>query len=260
MMPKAFSRTVMTNGYTTTDLRTPPIRKLVQEIMKRLLLSHTLILMLALLPQVSAWSDTTLYVSDELSIPIRSGASTQYRILKFLQSGTPLSVLESDEESGYSRVETPDGKEGWVETSKLMRQQSARDRIILINQRMEQMKAREGDLKKTIADLESQRNDLQQQTADLNRKSRAQEDELEKLRKTAAEPIMISRQNRTLEHELAQERATTQALEQENQELKDRGIKEWFMIGAGVSLGSLFFGLIIPNFKWRRKRNSWGDF
>jgi hypothetical protein len=71
----------MTNGYTIADLRTPPIRKLVQEIMKRLLLSHTLILMLALLPQVSAWSDTTLYVSDELSIPIRSGASTQYRIL-----------------------------------------------------------------------------------------------------------------------------------------------------------------------------------
>jgi SH3 domain protein len=228
--------------------------------MKRLSLNHTLIFMLALLPQTSAWSATTLYVSDELSIPLRTGGSNQYRILKFLESGTALNVLESDEDSGYSRVETSDGKEGWVETGKLMQQQSARDRIVEVNRRMDQMKAREGDLKKSISDLENQRNDLQQQTADLNRKLRALEDELARLKKTAAEPIMISRQNRTLEHELAQERATTQALEQENQELKDRGIKEWFMIGAGVSLGSLFFGLIIPNFKWRRKRDSWSDF
>jgi len=211
-------------------------------------------------PQTPAWSATTLYVSDELSIPIRSGASNQYRILKFLQSGTPLNVMEQSEDGSYTRVTTSDDKEGWVETSKLMRNQSARDRIVDINRRMEQMKAREDGLKKSIADLQNERNELQQQYADLNRKYRALEDELEKLKRTAAEPIMISRQNRTLEHELAQERATTQALEQENQDLKDRGIKEWFMIGAGVSLGSLFFGLIIPNFRWRRKRDSWSDF
>lgn len=228
--------------------------------MNKLSLSHTLLLLLVLVPQTPAWSATTLYVSDELSIPIRSGASNQYRILKFLQSGTPLTVMEQSEDGSYTRVTTSDDKEGWVETSKLMRNQSARDRIVDINRRMEQMKAREDGLKKSIADLQNERNELQQQYADLNRKYRALEDELEKLKRTAAEPIMISRQNRTLEHELAQERATTQALEQENQDLKDRGIKEWFMIGAGVSLGSLFFGLIIPNFRWRRKRDSWSDF
>jgi SH3 domain protein len=228
--------------------------------MKRFPLSYPLILMLALLPQTFAWSATTLYVSDELTIPLRTGGSNQYRILKFLESGTALTVVDRSEDGSYTQVTTSDGKDGWVETSKLMQQKSARDRIVDVNRRMEQMRDREGDLKKSIADLQAERNDLQQQTADLNRKLRALEDELARLKKTAAEPIMISRQNRTLEHELAQERATTQALEQENMELKDRGIKEWFMIGAGVSLGSLFFGLIIPNFKWRRKRDSWGDF
>jgi len=228
--------------------------------MNRLSLRNTLILMLALLPQTSAWSATTLYVSDELSIPIRSGASNQYRILKFLQSGTPLTVMEQSEDGSYTRVTTSDGKEGWVESAKLMQHRSARDRIVDINTRMEKIKAGESELKQTIADLEKQRNELQQQHADLNRKYRALDDELARLKKTAAEPIMISRQNRTLEHELAQERATTQALEQENQALKDRDIKEWFMIGAGVSIGSLFFGLIIPNFRWRRKRDSWSDF
>lgn len=234
-------------------------RKLVQKIMKKLSLSHSLVFLLMLLSQSLAWSANTLYVSDELTIPMRTGASNQHRILRFLQSGTALTVKDGTEENGYTLITTRDDKEGWVETSKLMQNQSARDRIVILNRRMDRMKAREGDLKKNIAELEGQRNELQQQQADLKRKHRALEDELAKLKKTAAEPILISRKNRTLEHELAQERATTQALEQENRELKERDIKEWFMIGAGVSIGSLFFGLIIPNFKWRRKRDSWGD-
>lgn len=207
-----------------------------------------------------ALSATTRYVSDQLTIPIRTGASNQYRILKFLESGTALKLLESDAASGYSRVETPDGKEGWVETDKLMSIKSARDRLVEQNRRMATVNEREKALKTTIADLRQARDELKQQNTDLNRRYRALEDELALLKKTAAEPILISRKNNMLEHELAQERATNQALEQENALLKDRSIKEWFMIGAGVSLGSLFFGLIIPNFKWRRRRNEWGDF
>ena len=46
----------------------------------------------------------------------------------------------------------------------------------------------------------------------------------------------------------------------ENEELRDDSLKEWFLIGGGVSLFSLFAGLVIPNFRWRKKRDSWGDF
>ena len=40
----------------------------------------------------------TRYVSDELGITLRTGKSTQHQILRMVTSGTPLTVLESDQE------------------------------------------------------------------------------------------------------------------------------------------------------------------
>ena len=63
-----------------------------------------------------------------------------------------------------------------------------------------------------------------------------------------------------LETELAKANRELDRALKENARLSDDNIKEWFMIGGAVSLISLFFGLIIPNFKWRRKKDSWGSF
>jgi SH3 domain protein len=35
--------------------------------------------------------------------------------------------------------------------------------------------------------------------------------------------------------------------------------QEWFIIGGGVSIGSLILGIILTRINWRRKRDSWGD-
>ena len=47
-------------------------------------------------------------------------------------------------------------------------------------------------------------------------------------------------------------------LKQENRELENDSDQKWFMIGAGVTLVSLFIGLIIPNIRWRKK-DSWSS-
>ena len=44
------------------------------------------------------------WVTDELSVTMRSGKSNQHKIIKFLTSGTSATVLEVDEETGYSLV------------------------------------------------------------------------------------------------------------------------------------------------------------
>ena len=41
----------------------------------------------------------TRYVSDELQITLRSGQSTQHQILRMIPSGTPLEVLETNEDT-----------------------------------------------------------------------------------------------------------------------------------------------------------------
>ena len=50
-----------------------------------------------------------------------------------------------------------------------------------------------------------------------------------------------------------------QTLQQENENLKDRTARDWFMVGAGVVLLGIIVGLIIPRIRWRKK-SSWDTF
>ena len=55
----------------------------------------------------------TRYVSDQLEVTLRTGPSTRNAIVRILTSGAQVEVLESDAESGYSRVQAGQS-EGWV--------------------------------------------------------------------------------------------------------------------------------------------------
>ena len=50
-----------------------------------------------------------------------------------------------------------------------------------------------------------------------------------------------------------------QTLQQENEGLKDRTARDWFMVGAAVVLLGIIVGLIIPRIRWRKK-SSWDTF
>ena len=50
------------------------------------------------------------YISDVLTVPLRSGPSTAHRILhRGLPSGTQLTILAVDEEAGFTQVRTASG-------------------------------------------------------------------------------------------------------------------------------------------------------
>jgi SH3 domain protein len=54
----------------------------------------------------------TEYVSDELVITMRAGKGNEYKIIKMLTAGTPLEIIQEDQQ--YLGVRTQDGQEGWV--------------------------------------------------------------------------------------------------------------------------------------------------
>jgi SH3 domain protein len=50
-----------------------------------------------------------------------------------------------------------------------------------------------------------------------------------------------------------------QTVQQENETLKDRTARDWFMVGAAVILLGIIVGLIIPKIRFRKK-SSWDTF
>jgi len=212
-----------------------------------------------MLPAMQAWSETR-YVSDELSIPMRTGASNKHRIVYFPKSGTPLTVKEVSEDSNFVHVTSPGGKEGWVETQYLMNKASARDRIVSVNKRLEKSRAEAKELKQQVKELDTQNRELTAQLKQNLREIKSQESSMEKLKRISANPVALANKNKSLEDQLSKLTASNALLTEENEELKDESTQDWFILGAAVSLGSLLFGLLITRINWKRKRQSWGDF
>jgi len=208
---------------------------------------------------LQALSETSSYVSDELTIPLRSGTSNQHRIILFIKSGTPLKVLEANEDGTYSRVTTPDGKEGWVESSNLMNQPSARDRLVSANNKLGKSRESVQQLKKTIADLKTESRNLGRQLATSEKQGSALENDMAHFKKVTANPMALANKNRRLEDDLKSMTTLNEQLKSKNERLSDDSTKEWFIMGAVVSLGSLLFGLLITRIRWQKKKG-WGDF
>ena len=202
---------------------------------------------------------TIQYVSDELTIPMRSGVTTAHKILKFLNSGEALVILEITEDQKHARVSllSDELKTGWVETRLLMPNKSARDQLVIEKNKNQTVKEKLKELKTQLSESRSQNNKLENIQTQLETKIRSLQNTLATLRRSASDPIRIADENDQLKKQLASAEAKTETLTQENIILGDQNIKSWFLIGAAVSIGSLILGIILTRIRWKKKE-SWG--
>lgn len=201
----------------------------------------------------------TAYVSDQLQIPLRSGASNGHRIIKFLNSGTAFTVLDTSEDEKFTEIELSDGKSGWIETKNIMDVPSGRARLVSVNKKLVDIRQENKDLKNTIATLRSETKQLKNEKGTLQNERTNLSNSLDDLKITAANPLSLSKKNKELKKDLDKAETNVAMLEKDNQQLRSNVMQEWFIIGGGVSIGSLIIGLILTRINWRRKRDNWGD-
>jgi SH3 domain protein len=198
----------------------------------------------------------TRYVSDQLEIQMRTGKGTQYRILRMLPSGTALEVLETDKQNGYTRVRAPGGVEGWVLTRLLMKGPAARDRLADAEKKLAGLELENRKLNAALAEVQKEKSGTEQERERLNKDNRVLSQELEEIRRTASSALAIDAENNELKTQIVSYERQVQTLQQENEGLKDRTARDWFMVGAGVVILGMVIGLIIPRIRWRKK-SSW---
>ena len=92
----------------------------------------------ALLAFATVAQAETGYIGDQAKMPMRSGEGTGFKITKMLPSGLAVEVL-GQSKSGYSRIRTQDGKEGWILSRYLMKTPAARDRLQAFEQELSQL-------------------------------------------------------------------------------------------------------------------------
>lgn len=215
----------------------------------------TVVLSISILFTASTYAAKNIqYVSDELTIPMRSGVTNAHKILRFLNSGEAIEIVELTEDKKHALVATVDdsAKTGWVETNLLMLNRSAREQLVRAKKKMQAIKEQQAALKKQLVASQTQNTELENTQTQLQNKIKNLQNMLSRLRKNASDPIRIADENEQLKQQLADAEAKTAELTEENIILGDENIKSWFLIGGAVSMGSLIFGIILTRIRWKK--------
>ncbi len=215
----------------------------------------TLILVLC---SASAFAKTA-YVTDELEITLRTGESTTHRILRMLPTGERLTVLDTNTQNGYSKVRTASGAEGYVLTRQLVDQPVARDRLAAAEAEVKALTAAPGELSSRLASLTEQHNVLKKEHEELKQAKTLVDQEYAALQRTASNAVRIANERNELRKQVAEMTRDVEEVKQQNRELENKTAQNWFLIGAGVVVGGVLLGLILPHLRVRRRKSSWGS-
>ena len=221
----------------------------------------------------------TQYVSDKLIITMRSGAGGDYKIIKTLDTGTPVEVLEETDK--YLKVRTKDAKEGWVLKQYITAELPKATVISGLKREIERSKARlKGEIEKSKArirklsmEMDGLKGSLKSEKGLRRKDVRALEmgvgeykdkisettlelQELKgkhtKLVEDSADIVKVVDELDVLKEKFALIAAENDELKQENKRLLIRTMIYWFLAGGGV----FFVGWIIGQISKRRKSGS----
>jgi SH3 domain protein len=208
--------------------------------------------LLILLPVVHA-SAQSVWVSDQFEVMLRTGPSTSNAIERMLTSGTSLTVIERDDASGYSKVRTAAGTEGWVLTRYLMNEPSAREQLANLTRRLTNASAEGSSLSSQLVAVQGEYEEANRTITNLESEKQQLQQELAEIKRTAANVLSINSQNKELRDQLASTEIEVATLQQQNRELSGQTTRYWFMTGALVLIVGMILGIWLPRIRWQRR-------
>jgi SH3 domain protein len=208
----------------------------------------------------AAAPNKTVYVTDKHIIALRSEESSKGALVRSLETGTPLTVLDISKKSGYSRVRLEDSTEGYILTQNTMKEPPSRTQLESATRESTELKSENAALKLELIKLKqflTPGSTLEQSLA----KERDQlARELSVLKKTSSEAIRIKTERDDYQERYVQIEKEAKQLERENAALNDRSEQDWFLYGGMVAAIGMLLGFILPKLSWRRKSSNWDTF
>lgn len=200
----------------------------------------------------------TMYVKDILFVPVRSGEGSQYRVVhQGLRSGTPLEVVEQNQDTGYSRIRFGDDKEGYIQTQYLTGEPIAEDRLAQAESNLEEarnnLETARSELEETQTELSQTREEKQQLESELNEVT----EELERIKSVSENAINLEKRNTELREARQELQKEVEVLSTENQRLKDSRESSYLLTGGGLVIAGIFIAVIFPLLKPSRKSEAW---
>lgn len=204
----------------------------------------------------AATAQETGYVSDSLTVPIRSGTGGEYRILhRGLPSGTALTLFQTSEDGEWVEVETRGGIRGWMRSQYLQSEPTAA--LLLADQQdeLEALRAERNQLRNQLQSSESAASEAGGEISDLQTRLDAATAELSEIRRVSGAALELDAQNQQLAAEVEAQRSESELLRLENVRLQERIANNQLLDGALAVLLGVIVAVVAPRLWPRRRRN-----
>jgi SH3 domain protein len=192
----------------------------------------------------------TRYVSDEITINLRTGKGEQFRILRMLRVGTPMEVLEDDDER-YVLVRTRNGEEGYVLKQYLTSEMPKAVLVERLTQERDRLRTTLGNLEGNRAGLATEMNELRERVSTLEqelvqseRSLKTVQSQYSDLQEKSKNVVALTEERDRLLAENVKYVSEVEILKGENEQLLVTGMIQWFLAGGGVFLVGWMIGKI----------------
>lgn len=196
------------------------------------------------------------YVSDKQYVPLRSGPNNTYRIIhRGIPTGTEMTVLESNKETGYSRIRTAKGTEGWILLQYLMKQKPAVMKLGKIEQDNTQLSKQKNDLSQKIRGLNKDNQVMKEQLIESQSRLRSTAAKLSEIKRVSENALTLDKNNRKLTRDNELLKSQLELVDADNDRLRKSEQNEAFLNGALAVLIGVMLTLLIPRV-WPKKRQN----
>jgi len=193
----------------------------------------------------------TMYVTDVLRLTLRTGQSTEHKIIAVIESGQKVEMLESGEE--WSSVRLEDGKEGWVLTRYLTPRETYNVKLKRLEDKHKNLMAQASSLLEENTELSSENNKLKAAFEQNEKALNKIQSDFESLKSESAEFIRLRTNYKKATKDLAEKSQRLADLEEQISRLQLYHYIKWFLVGAGVLLVGFIIGF---SAKRQRRRSS----
>jgi len=182
----------------------------------------------------------TMYVSDILKLTLRTGPSTENKILAVIASGQTMEIVDFGQE--WSQVQLPNGKEGWVLSRYLTRNETN-------NVKLDRLQAKHKNLTTQAAALLEENNRLQAENKKLTTEFKTNKKQTDKarsdyetLKTEAAEFLNLKSKYKEAVSQLSEQTAKAEKFEEQLNKLEMSTYIKWFLAGSGVLIAGFLIG------------------
>lgn len=172
-------------------------------------------------------ADEVRYITDEVTVPLRSAPDNEADLVGVLNSGDRVTIQRSLGPQSYTQITTSRGAEGWLPSRYLSEDRPA-------GVRLKQVEAQRDEARARVRQLEQELNEARDRLAQ------------------AAPAFQLADDNERLQQRITE-------LEQERVELartynEERARRQTLITGAALIGGGVLLGLVLPLLGRRRKR------